>query len=180
MSSNETVRSCPAVLCTVWAGVHHLCRHADKLMDPQPLSCAKPFINMEAYSQLSKNNRSFRENEKVVKIFDTKDDSLMPHVKLLRAVGYTLVELQNLTLDERFKALTYPYFDGSHQPTSLKQFSGVVNMLHKTHENGYVHGDVRKCNIVFSDTTSFLLDFDLAKPEETHLIFSHNPFCVQI
>ena len=42
-------------------------------------------------------------------------------------------------------------------------------MLHKLHEQGYVHGDMRKENIIFGaddeDTTSYLIDFDMAKQE---------------
>ena len=40
-------------------------------------------------------------------------------------------------------------------------------MLHKLHEAGYVHGDIKKENIIFNDDKdfSYLIDFDLAKKE---------------
>ena len=40
-------------------------------------------------------------------------------------------------------------------------------MLHKVHEEEYVHGDIRIENIVFAaeENTSYLIDFDLAKKE---------------
>ena len=40
-------------------------------------------------------------------------------------------------------------------------------MLHKLHEAGYVHRDIKKENIIFNDDKdiSYLIDFDLAKKE---------------
>ena len=39
-------------------------------------------------------------------------------------------------------------------------------MLHKVHEQGFVHGDVRLSNIIFSGDTSYLIDYDLARKED--------------
>lgn len=37
-----------------------------------------------------------------------------------------------------------------------------MRALHIIHEWGFVHGDVRACNIIFSQDSSFLIDYDLA------------------
>ena len=42
----------------------------------------------------------------------------------------------------------------------MKQFLGVVETLSDMHQNGFIHGDIRLANIVFSeDGTSSLIDF---------------------
>ena len=61
--------------------------------------------------------------------------------------------------------LTYTYYvKGTVYYTSNKQksFVGVhvVQMLSEMHRCGFVHGDVRLDNIVFSDDRSHLIDFD--------------------
>ena len=59
--------------------------------------------------------------------------------------------------------LAYTYIEGDHVPKSLKGFAGVVRALHIIHEQGFVHRDVRACNIIFSKDSSFLIDYDLAR-----------------
>ena len=63
--------------------------------------------------------------------------------------------------------ISYPYIDGTHSPRKFQQFHGVVTVLHKLHEAGYVHRDIKKENIIFNDDKdiSYLIDFDLAKKE---------------
>ena len=73
--------------------------------------------------------------------------------------------MTNLTTDGRFVILAYDYIEGDHSPKCLKGFAGVVCALHIIHEHGYVHGDVRACNIIFSKDSSFLIDYDLAMQE---------------
>ena len=39
------------------------------------------------------------------------------------------------------------------------------NMLHKLHSRGFVHGDIRVENMVFTTNTSYLIDFDMVQQE---------------
>ena len=45
------------------------------------------------------------------------------------------------------------------------QFRGVLDILQKIHERGYVHCDIRPPNIIFDPDglNSYLIDFDLAR-----------------
>ena len=55
----------------------------------------------------------------------------------------------------------------------MKQFLGVVETLSDMHQNGFVHGDVRLANIVFSeDGTSSLIDFDFVGKHNISVYFS--------
>jgi len=99
-----------------------------------------------------------------------KDDDLEPNLELLQAVGeFKALDQISLTSDNHCVMLKYQYIDGSHSPSKFSQFAGVTKMLHKVHEEGFVHGDVRLSNIIFSGDTSYLIDYDLAGKEDNRL-----------
>ena len=102
-------------------------------------------------------------NNSVVKIFDTSDHTICPNVELLQAVGAYNSSVINLTKDGRFVMLAYTYSEGDQIPTSMEGFAGVVGAPHIIHEQGFVHGDVRAYNIVFSQDSSFLIEYNLAR-----------------
>ena len=64
--------------------------------------------------------------------------------------------------DVRLYTLSYTHVKGTVNCTSnkLKSFVGVAQVLSEMHCRGFVHGDVRLDNIVFSDDRSHLIDFD--------------------
>ena len=152
-----------ALLCTVYAAVNYLCRNPT--FETHPLVHPIPFKG-NGFSPLGSNGRSFlKQDTRIVrKIFDTLDNRISPNIKLMESVGYSVTGVP-LSSDQRFVYIKYSYLDGDHSPTLLKQFAGVTHMLHKVHEKGYVHGDIRLENIVFSSNGSHLIDFDLAKNE---------------
>lgn len=102
----------------------------------------------------------------MVKIFDNSDYRISPNVELICISGIKTVQ-RKLSSDGRFVSIEYDYIQGNHKPRSLKQFAGVTRMLHKVHQEGFVHGDVRLQNIVFSSSESYLIDFDPAKREKS-------------
>ena len=75
------------------------------------------------------------------------------------------MELNDLTVDKKFKLLTYKYIPNrSAQVYSLEDFMPIARTLDKLHNEGYVHSDVRLVNMVFPDDgESKLIDFELAK-----------------
>ena len=54
--------------------------------------------------------------------------------------------------------LTYKYIPRREgEPYNLKDFVGVVQTLSRMHKHGFVHGDIRLANMVFTeDGTSHL------------------------
>jgi serine/threonine protein kinase len=53
---------------------------------------------------------------------------------------------------------------GSSHPNSVSQIIDVLQVLHELHSNGYVHGDIRIENIIYSSNGSFY-DFARLKNE---------------
>jgi hypothetical protein len=62
--------------------------------------------------------------------------------------------------------LSSPYIKGKHYASSVKELLGVVSHLELLHEQGYVHGDVRAYNIIFSGDDGHLIDFDIGGLDE--------------
>lgn len=79
----------------------------------------------------------------------------------------------------RIKTLRYAYVEGSQVPKCFWHIVSILQMLDKLHSNGYVHGDIRRENIVYCDygKTSLFIDYDFAKKEgsEYPSTYNHNP-----
>ena len=125
-----------------------------------------PFPDYEAELvplKTSKRCRVFLNKERhiVFKYFSSETPHEHPNLDLLNSVGgYSDVLVEEVT--STLSVLKYRYISGDHKPTKLTKFRGVVQMLVKLHDQGYVHGDVRLQNIVFTENNSVLIDFDLA------------------
>ena len=71
------------------------------------------------------------------------------------------MKLTHLYGGDRVFLLTYTYMPGVHMAFTYKKFAGVVMVLAKMHERGFVHGDIGRENMVFQeDGASYLIDFD--------------------
>jgi serine/threonine protein kinase len=68
----------------------------------------------------------------------------------------------------RLLILSVPYHQGRHYATSLAEYVPLVEKLKALHEAGYVHGDIRCFNIVFSEEDSHFIDFDLGGKTDDH------------
>jgi RIO-like serine/threonine protein kinase len=60
-----------------------------------------------------------------------------------------------------------PYREGRHYATTPGQFVPIIEALEKLHRDGFVHGDIRGFNTVFSDVKGegWLIDFDFGEKE---------------
>ncbi len=59
-------------------------------------------------------------------------------------------QILEISSDRRFTALKYEWRDGQHFPKSKKQVINLLVQLETIHKEGYVHGDIRLVNIIFS------------------------------
>jgi serine/threonine protein kinase len=57
--------------------------------------------------------------------------------------------------------LSVPYRKGRHYAKSISEFAPLLMKLKALHEAGFVHGDIRCFNIVFSEEDSHFIDYDL-------------------
>lgn len=81
-------------------------------------------------------------NKRVFKLYDSEEHSFCHNNELLSKINFSH-ELQPLGSSGRFCTLFRKHLDGSHSPTKLSSFEGVMKMLALVHSHGYVHGDVR-------------------------------------
>ena len=58
--------------------------------------------------------------------------------------------------------ISTPFRKGSHVAQRPKDFLPIIEQLQKIHDAGYVHGDIRASNSVFSDEEGYLIDFDFS------------------
>ena len=130
----------------------------------------QPWVEPTTYSALKKrsSNRTFRNirTQEVFKIFDRENSIFLPNLHVMEYAGLKVSE-SRLSADGRYLVVKYPYIEGNHNPQSLQQFRGVLDILQKIHERGYVHGDIRPPNIIFAPDglKSYLIDFDLARKD---------------
>ena len=106
---------------------------------------------------------------KVYKLYDTdKRPYAKPNVMVIEEVlGKTYlsgIKEIRLSKDGRFQCLQYDYIEASRtSDLSIDDFRPIMKTLDILHDKGYVHSDVRYCNMVFpaNRTEAKLIDFDL-------------------
>ncbi len=65
--------------------------------------------------------------------------------------------------------IALPYKEGSHIVTKLTDFIPIIRQLQELHGQGYVHGNIRGFNVLFSENGGGLIDFDFSRtPDDTY------------
>ena len=121
---------------------------------------------------------------KVYKLYDTdKTPYAKPNVMVIEEVlGKSYLsgmKETSLSKDGRFQCLQYDYIKaGSTSDLSIDDFRPIMKTLDMLHGRGYVHSDVRYCNMVFpaNGTEAKLIDFDLmARVDEPYpVVYNDN------
>ena len=80
-----------------------------------------------------------------------------------------------LSSDNRYQCLCYTCIKGTSRPKTFLQFAEILKALHKIHQAGYVHGDMR--NLLFGETKdeAWIIDFDHAGIEGSCYPEDYNP-----
>jgi len=96
---------------------------------------------------------------KVTKVTSLTDDVL----DLYKSEGWISKERELLVI-------AVPYKNGSHIVTKLTDFIPIIEQLQELHKIGYVHGDIRGFNVLFSENgEGGLIDFDFSgTPDNTY------------
>ncbi len=137
-----------AFLAVVTAACRYLSKKPPVLEEIQTIP--KPFEDHRALKD-DYNCRVFSVNDEVHKFYKKEDSKLYcPNVLLFNKLGIS-TRMFDLTCDGEWSVLVYPYFNGDHSPTSLSHFRGICEGLKKIYDLGYVHGDIRLSNMIFSE-----------------------------
>ena len=111
------------------------------------------------------------DGQTVYKLYDKElSEDPLPGVEALKQLpaGY-LHNMSHGNLNTRVCYLQYSYISGSMTPSNLRQFAVVMKVLNDLHEKNYVHGDIRKENLLFGCNLgdAWILDFDFSRLEDT-------------
>ncbi len=157
-----------AFLCTLFVGVRYLLSlnpDVDYVDTPPECYCPRKDVK---YEVVSKNKPWIvKQGNKCLKMLKNsrRSDYLdidFDHLILLNDIG---LSFECLSDDRRLFMIVSNFIVGSTKPSKnsdIAIFKGALQCLKKVHERGYVHGDVRRSNIIFTaDGTSHLINFDL-------------------
>ena len=129
--------------------------------------------------------RVFIQDGMVYKLFDQHDRRISPNMNVIQCIADNYlpgIQLVDLTEDQRFQCLQYRCLIGSHDPKSHQQFLTLLCDLEKLHSAGFVHGDIRRSNLIFDkddDKKAWMIDFDLAGKEGTLYPSAYNHVNIQ-
>ena len=130
----------------------------------------EPIKSTKVQKNLVKNKDNiYLADGKVYKIYDTDEKPYAKPNKMVieEVLGKTYlsgIEETILSKDGRFQCLQYDYIEARRtSDLSIDDFRPIMKTLDILHDKGYVHSDVRYCNMVFpaNGTEAKLIDFDL-------------------
>ncbi len=112
--------------------------------------------------------------KKICKFYGEEED-VLPQIDVMKLVLDTDIDKIKLTTDNSYFYIKYDYYEGNHTLESLEHFYSIFIKLHKLHDEGYVHCDIRIENLVFGGNgVSYLIDFDLTRKENTRYPKGYN------
>jgi hypothetical protein len=135
-----------------------LSHYFDKIKALQQDS-SSPFLET---AHLRKRN-TLIQGERVFKTYDYRSRS--PVIDVSEQRNHSLYDqyMEDVKVEAQsndFVLISYKHVKGSHIASNGSQFQGVYETVKKMHTAGHCHGDVRAANIVFTDSSSVLIDFD--------------------
>jgi len=117
-------------------------------------------------------NFSGLECQQVIKVEDSGEYGLLGFGELLGSSADSLLSMlffdDTVSKKGQIEVIAVPFLEGSHELNSIEQALAVVTFLEKLHDDGYVHGDIRGFNLVFSkeEIASRPIDFDFGGKEK--------------
>jgi serine/threonine protein kinase len=136
------------------AGQKVSCRRQNGFCFAAQLDCANPFFlnHQEVYRAYDSRPWPIARNSSVydskifitpTTIYEAADDE--------QADAASQDKYRIFNFRGKLKVIAIPFIEGSHIPQNKDQLLGVANFLKKMHDTGFVHGDIRLLNIVFTE-----------------------------
>lgn len=122
-------------------------------------------------AQMVPSSPSSAPHEVYVYKFVSANESRACNIEAIRTAWgseqFDLRKVAVFTLPRNHQVLRHVYIDGSHKVTAPRQLQSVVEQLMRLHMDGYVHGDVRLPNMLFTEDAcepfGYLIDFDFCR-----------------
>ncbi len=155
-------------LCTMYVGIQYLLSFEYTVNEPPPI-CYQPKKGEMFECVRESKPWVVKQGDKCFKVCDTKGiggycGDVYRHVDLKHTIHY-------ISNDKRFVMIERNFIVGKTRPLKASKigiFTGALVCLRDLHTHGFVHGDVREDNIIFTDDgVSHLIDFELARKEGT-------------
>ena len=154
--------------CMLYVGVKYLLHSPIKsTMAPRPIDDDK--LKLNYYAKHTNPCVLISEDNFIYKLYDTVRNKPQLEVAKLVLSDATVEQLSD---DGRYCYLKYKYRAEDDNP-KWNFVQKILNQLHKIHEEGYVHSDIRRQNIVFG-RHACIIDFDLAEKEGVKYPFTYN------
>lgn len=146
-SSHSTKKCIGAFFRMLYGAVHYLIDHRVILKAP----CIEPF----EHTTTRLGRRVFLDNDSGI-VYKLYDNSVFENpMHTLKALTKLPEKYQNKfshrKLNERVDCLQYEYIPGRMTPHSLCQFACILKDLSCLHAKNFVHGDIRKENLLFNE-----------------------------
>ena len=128
------------------------------------------------HTTLAKNVVLCENNQYILKYYDGNTAYLNPHIDVLcNLSGYSVLDIMIDYLESscRYYQLKMKYIKSNLQ-CSFEQSIRLIEILKEVHEQGIVHGDIRQSNILISEESAYLIDFDLGGKEFTNYPDQYN------
>ena len=155
--------------CMLYVGVKYLLHSPIKsTMAPHPIDDDE--LKLNYYAKHTNPRVLISEDNFFYKLYDTVRNKPQLEVAKLVLRDATVEQLSD---DGRYCYLKYKYQEDDENP-DLNSFQKILNQLHEIHEEGYVHSDIRRQNIVLGKHSACIIDFDLAEKEGVNYPLTYN------
>ena len=153
-----------AFFTVLYGAVHSLIKQPVEYENP----CFVPFADRDV-EQIGRRVFLDQDKQTVYKLYDNilSEDPSASNQALKQLGGDYLHNVSITQLNKRFHCLQYDYISAMMKPHQLCQFAFIMKDLNRLHLRGYVHGDIRKENLLFNENYAWMIDFDLTQLEDT-------------
>ena len=160
-----------AFFTVLYGAVHSLIKQPVEYENP----CFVPFADRDV-EQIGRRVFLDQDKQTVYKLYDNilSEDPSASNQALKQLGGDYLHNVSITQLNKRFHCLQYDYISAMMKPHQLCQFAFIMKDLNRLHLKGYVHGDIRKENLLFNENYAWMIDFDLTQLEDTLYPSNHN------
>ena len=150
--------------CTLWNGECNA-RSVEALLLTCEAVAARNCRGVDpTWRPLGRNVGLCRQQNLVYKAYDYRGRRVAPEQQRGHSIGLDRIPGCRVVMQqEDCVVIAYPMVEGTHQPSQVSHFIGLIEQVQALHADGMVHGDLRLYNVVFCEGgKTQLIDFDFS------------------